>query len=101
MKYPIIEQILATASTIVESKLLSKKIKSATQADIETLDGLEKELASLSRKMGRVVKSLENYVVVPTKIHLMSSELSLYSHEISNQKSKLKEEVARKEMPHE
>ena len=79
----------------VLSKLLSKKVKSASQVDVDELARLEKELASVARRVGRVVKGLENYVQVPTKIHLIPADLLLFSSEVMKSRMRLEDEISK------
>lgn len=87
-KYPLLEEIL--------SSLHPKKVKSAADADVEELQAMEKELTAVGRKMGRLVKRLENYMKVPTKIHLVPADVLLYVSEVQKARRKLEDEIAQK-----
>lgn len=80
----------------VSAKLLSKKIKSAGQVDVEELEKLTKEMRSMSRKLGNLLKRANNYVHVATNLHLMPSDLMLFSYEVEKSKNQLANELASK-----
>jgi hypothetical protein len=95
--YPMLAAVLSTEPESGVAKLLAKRVKSAAPEDISGLAQLEKELGSMGRRMLRLVKELEQYVVVPTNIHLMPKDIMLYAGDIQKEKHKLEQEIHKRD----
>lgn len=95
--YPTLSAVLKDGHESVLAKLLAKKVKSAAPDDIAALAQLEKELGSMGRRMLKLVKELEQYVVVPTNIHLMPKDIMLYAGDVQKEKHKLEQEIHKRD----
>lgn len=78
------------------SKLLAKKVKSATEDDLENLEKIERELMSLSRKMQKLVDTLEDYVDVPTKVYMIPMTMTVYAGDLFKERKKLEKALKEK-----
>jgi hypothetical protein len=90
----MLEQVIAeSAEPVLAKQLIAKRVRSAAQVDVDELAALEKEIKTLGRKMERLTKRLNNYVKVPTKIALISSDLLLFSYEVGEAKHEMEQAV--------